>query len=126
MSSWGEDRITEPQLPIYAAFYADETVQVAGVQFGMVKVVAHEFAGVSAENFEAESEKRKPIFIRQYSNWDALLTHWKTSIETIAEEIKAGEAAVRFNDESELAYCEVKPLLRLPERKLQFERQEIK
>jgi exodeoxyribonuclease-5 len=126
MSSWGEDRITEPQLPIYAAFYADETAQVAGVQFGMVKVVAHEFAGVSAENFEAESEKRKPIFIRQYSNWDALLTHWKTSIETIAEEIKAGEAAVRFNDESELAYCEVKPLLRLPERKLQFERQEIK
>jgi exodeoxyribonuclease-5 len=126
MSSWGEDRITEPQLPIYAAFYAEDTAQVAGVQFGMVKVAEHAFAGLNTANFEAEPEKRKPTFIRNFSNWDALLTHWKTSIETIADEIKTGEAAVRFNDENDLAYCEVKPLLRLPERQLQFERSESK
>jgi exodeoxyribonuclease-5 len=51
-----------------------------------------------------------------------LLTHWKTAIESIAQELRSGEAAVRFSDEAELAYCEVTPLLRLPERKLQFER----
>ena len=122
MNSWGEDRITEPQLPIYAAFYADDATQVAGVQFGMVKMAEHDFTGLSAEHFEAEPEKRKPAFIRQFSHWQALLLHWQTSIEALAEEIKAGEAAVCFNDESDLAYCEVKPLLRLPERQLQFER----
>ena len=37
-------------------------------------------------------------------------------------ELKAGEAAVKFDDEKLLAYCEVLPLLRLPERRLQFER----
>jgi exodeoxyribonuclease-5 len=36
IKSWGEDRITEPQLPIYATFYADPEEQVAGIHFGMV------------------------------------------------------------------------------------------
>jgi exodeoxyribonuclease-5 len=120
--SWGEGRITEPQLPIYAAFYAEDIAQVAGVYFGMVKIAEHAFSGVGEENFEAEQDKRKPAFTKDFVDWQNLLLHWKTSIEAIAEEIKSGESAVRFNDENELAYCEVTPLLRLPERKLQFER----
>ncbi|OGV77641.1 MAG: DNA helicase [Methylotenera sp. RIFCSPLOWO2_02_FULL_45_14] len=120
--SWGEDRITEPQLPIYAAFYAEDVAQVAGVYFGMVKIAEHAFSGVGEENFEAEQDKRKPAFTKAFIDWQHLLMHWKTSIEAIAQEIKAGESAVRFSDENELVYCEVTPLLRLPERKLQFER----
>ena len=42
----------------------------------------------------------------------------------LAGELKAGEAAVKFEDEKLLAYCEVLPLLRLPERRLQFERRQ--
>ncbi len=121
MKSWGEARITEPQLPIYAAFY-DENYRVTGVQFGMVKIAEHNFEGVSEVNFEADPEKRKPKFIQNFNDWQALLNHWKASIEAIAQEIKAGEAAVKFDDESLLVYCEVTPLLRLPERQLQFER----
>ena len=67
-------------------------------------------------------DKRKPTFTQSFSDWQALLNHWKTSIEAIAQEIKNGEAAIKFEDESLLAYCEVMPLLRLPERQLQFER----
>ncbi len=122
ISSWGEDRITEPQLPIYATFYADPDDQVAGIYFGMVKTAEHVFSGVSEQNFEAEPEKRKPAFTRNFTDWQHLLQHWKTAIEAIATELRAGEAAVRFSDEKELMYCEVMPLLRLPERKLQFER----
>ena len=121
MNSWGEARIIEPQLPIYAIFY-DESYNVTGVQFGMVKTVDHAFFGVAEANFETEVEKRKPKFTQQFSSWQNLLNHWQTSIEAIAEEIKAGEAAVKFDDVGNLAYCEVLPLLRLPERQLQFER----
>jgi len=121
IKSWGEDRIIEPQLPIYATFYADETAQVAGIHFGMVKTAEHTFAGVSVENFEAEANKRKPAFTQNFTDWPQLLKHWKSAIESIALELREGEAAVHFSDESELMYCEVKPLLRLPERKLQFE-----
>ena len=121
MHSWGEARITEPQLPIYAVFY-DESYQVSCVQFGMVKTAEHAFSGVLAVDFDIETEKRKPKFTQAFSSWQHLLQHWKSSIEAIAEEIKAGEAAIKFDDAANLAYCEVLPLLRLPERQLQFER----
>lgn len=120
--NWGEDRITEPQLPIYATFYHADVEKVAGVYFGMVKIAEHAFSGVAEACFEEEPAKRKPAFIKDFSDWPNLLAHWKTSIEAIALELKSGEAVVRFTDENELMYCEVTPLLRLPERKLQFER----
>nr|WP_294838497.1 PD-(D/E)XK nuclease family protein [uncultured Methylotenera sp.] len=120
--NWGEDRITEPQLPIYASFYAENTEAVTGIYFGMVKIADHTFSGVGEVNFEAEQSKRKPTFTQNFVDWPHLLQHWKTSIEDIALELKAGEAATRFSDAAELMYCEVTPLLRLPERKLQFER----
>jgi exodeoxyribonuclease-5 len=120
--NWGEDRITEPQLPIYATYYVEDSTQVAGVYFGMVKTAEHDFSGVTEDNFKEEVTKRKPAFIKAFTDWQSLLMHWKSSIESIAQEIKSGESAVKFTDENELIYCDVKPLLRLPERKLQFER----
>jgi hypothetical protein len=60
-----------------------------------------------------------------FPDWQSVLTHWKASIESIARELKTGEASIRFADEKQLAYCEVLPLLRLPERQLQFERPEL-
>ncbi|MFM9834994.1 MAG: PD-(D/E)XK nuclease family protein [Methylophilaceae bacterium] len=123
VSSWAEDRISEPQLPIYASFYFDDTSQtIAGLQFGMVKVVEHRFEGFSQTDFDEGSGKCKSKLVQQFSDWQSALNHWKTSIEAIAVEIKTGEASVKFNDENDLMYCEVKPLLRLPERQLQFER----
>lgn len=122
IKSWGEDRITEPQLPIYAVFY-DEAQNIASIQFGLVKTAEHVFTGISEANFEADADKRKPEFIRNFTDWSHLKAHWKSSIEVIVQEVKAGEAAIRFANDADLLYCEVLPLLRLPERQLQFERQ---
>lgn len=122
MNSWGEDRITEPQLPIYATFYADDLTQVAGVHFAMVKLADHTFVGLDEVGFEVESTMRKPTFTQNFTHWQHMLQHWKASIEAIALEIRHGESVVQFADENDLKYCEVKALLRLPERKLQFER----
>lgn len=125
MTSWSDARITEPQLPIYASFWAaseGDYSAISSVQFGWIKIADHAFIGVSAENFDTELDKRKPKFIQQFDDWQSLLSHWKASIESIAQEIKMGEAAVRFDNEKDLMYCEVLPLLRLPERQLQFER----
>ena len=125
MTSWDEARITEPQLPTYASFWAafgaDES-KISSVQFAWVKIADHAFIGVSTDNFETDPDKRKPKFLQAFTDWQSLLSHWKSSIEAIAQEIKMGEAAVKFNHENDLMYCEVLPLLRLPERQLQFER----
>lgn len=119
MNNWSQTRIIEPQLPIYAVFYGDVS-NVAGVQFGMIKTAEHAFSGVAEDNFDVDT--RKPKWIDSFSDWQTLLNHWKASLEAIASEIKTGEAAIKFEDEKQLNYCEVLPLLRLPERQLQFER----
>lgn len=123
---WADDRISEPQLPIYAALVLIEG-EVAAVCFAKVRAGEHQFVGIAADSntlpgVKGLEDARKVFDADKFPEWHALLQHWRDSLEAIADEIKAGEAAVRFEDEDKLAYCEVKPLLRLPERKLQLER----
>ena len=71
-----------------------------------------------------DSKGRKLFDEAKFPDWPAVIAHWKTSIIATAQSIKAGDAAVRFENEKQLAYCEVLPLLRLAERQLQFEHQQ--
>lgn len=128
--SWAEPRITEPQLPLYAAIAA-HAAHIVAVCFGKVTTDNCQFIGIAAQddvlpNVKDLTKVRTDSAFKQFSDWDSLILHWKASLEAIAEEIKNGEAAVRFKDEVALAYCEVKPLLRLPERLLQFEQMQKK
>jgi exodeoxyribonuclease-5 len=124
--SWAEDRITEPQLPIYAAL-ALSGEEVAAVCFARVRPDEQKFIGIAAgsdllPDVKGLEDVRKLFPEDRFPDWAALIHHWKTSIQAIALEIKAGDAAVRFENEDDLRDCDVKPLLRLPERKLQMER----
>jgi exodeoxyribonuclease-5 len=136
----GDCRITEPQLPLYAAIVLaqPEHSPVAAVAFAKVRLRECEFQGVAAADnllpdlVVLRAEVTLPPIsnaseINQTSEelideWKALLDSWKQRLEAIADEIQRGEAAVRFENEQLLAYCEVLPLLRLTERKLQFEK----
>ncbi|MEO8417679.1 MAG: PD-(D/E)XK nuclease family protein [Methylophilaceae bacterium] len=123
--SWAEDRISEPQLPIYAAL-ALSGGEVAAVCFAKVRVDECKFIGIAAQpdilpGIEALENARKRFPEARFPDWSSLLQHWKISLEAIAGEIRRGEAAVCYADEKDLDYCDVKPLLRLSERKLQFE-----
>ncbi|MBI3525097.1 MAG: PD-(D/E)XK nuclease family protein [Betaproteobacteria bacterium] len=123
-ASWGEARISEPQLPIYAAL-ALSSQPVAAVAFAKVRLEECGFLGIAAEagllpKVAAITDAAARKIFPQQADWDALLAHWQSSIAAIAREIKAGEAAVRFDNEKHLAYCEVLPLLRLAERNVQI------
>jgi len=124
--SWADDRIAEPQLPIYASL-ALNNEHVVAVCFGKVRSDDTKFVGLSSEDGVLPEVKAfdslpaNSAFAR-FNNWDGLLKHWQVSLKIIAQEIKSGEASVTFNKISDLNYCEVKPLLRLPERRMQFER----
>lgn len=123
IKSWGEDRLTEPQLPIYALYYPKEDEEVTGVLFAQIKMADFSFTGLTETQFVGEIEKRKPEFIREFSEWEGMQQHWQQAIENIVAEIKCGEAPVKFSRIGDLTYCDVLPLLRIPERQLQFERQ---
>lgn len=127
--NWAAERITEPQLPIYAAIATPDEESVAGVVFA--KVLMHEpgFSGLAEEADllpklmgldSTTGRKRFPA--DRFPDWEALLQQWKQRIEAIAREVGSGDASVRFADEQELRYCDVSPLLRIAERQAQLER----
>ena len=113
-------------MPIYAALAQADPEGLAAVAFAKVRIDDCSFVGIGAEEGllpkvagidEAAARKLFP----DQSSWDDLLAHWRNSIAAIAREIRAGEAAVSFRDENDLAWCEVLPLLRLAERRAQME-----
>jgi probable DNA repair protein len=118
--NWAAQRITEPQLPIYAALVNDE---VAAVVFAKVLLDKPAFAGVADEKdilpgVQGVGDEKQKIFDpAEFPDWIAVITHWRERLHAIAREIKAGQAGVMFADENALQYCEVLPLLRLPERR---------
>ncbi|MDR2220597.1 MAG: PD-(D/E)XK nuclease family protein [Methylobacillus sp.] len=128
--SWAEDRITEPQLPVYASFALykspDLPLEVAAVCFAKLHSAEQKFVGIAAQDDllpgVAGLDSARQMFAQErFPDWAALMAHWRVSIAAIAAEILAGEAAVRFRSEADLRNCEVTPLLRLPERELQLE-----
>jgi probable DNA repair protein len=118
--NWAEARITEPQLPIYAALVADE---VTAVVFAKVLLDKPAFAGIADEKdilpgVQGVGDEKQKIFDpAEFPDWIAVITHWRERLHAIAGEVRAGQAGVVFADEKALRYCEVLPLLRLPERR---------
>ena len=127
LKSWSEPRITEPQLPLYASL-ALKGERVVAACFAKVNIEECKFSGLADEpilpNVTAFSSLKSNSAFKQFEYMPALIAHWQDSLTKIAIEIKTGVAGVIFTDENDLMYCDVKPLLRLPERELQFEQQQ--
>jgi len=129
--NWGQEIITEPQLPIYAAF-ALEGQEVAGVCFAKVRWDNAGFSGILAESDlikgpQRFNEKRRGVEIfneEQFPDWDSVITFWRNKIKATALSLKEGNAKVTIADDDHLNYCEVKPILRVAERELQFEHEQ--
>ncbi len=132
--NWSQPNITEPQLPIYAAFILQEAgSDIGAVCYAKVRSADHAFVGIAAADeliqgaavFD-DNRGRKVFDETNFPNWQSIIQHWKNSITFTAISLKNGDAAVTFDNENQLAFCDVKPLLRLPERQLQFEHQQMK
>jgi len=123
-SSWADTRIIKPQLPLYASLVLKDE-QVVAACFAKVDLLESQFSGVAANDAlpditPFDSLKSNSSF-KNFDGFEELILHWRQSLTAIAQEMKSGIANVKFEKESDLLYCEVKPLLRLPERALQFE-----
>jgi exodeoxyribonuclease-5 len=121
-NNWASARITEPQLPIYALVLSGEqpAQQVGALVFGKVRPGESRVTGVSATpkfvvGVQGMHQMRNKCFAA-FTDWDALQAHWRERIAAIADEFACGHAGVIVNDDTNLDYCEVFPLLRLPER----------
>lgn len=130
--NWAQTNITEPQLPIYAAFILQEAAhEIGAVCYAKVRNADNAFVGVAATDdliqgatVFNDSRGRKTFSEVHFPDWQSITQHWKNSITATAISLKNGDAAVTFDSEKQLTFCDVKPLLRLPERQLQFEHQQ--
>lgn len=127
IKNWGNDRLTEPQLPIYASIAPLEDGKIAGVAFAQVHLSKLGFRGIGdnirspAGLDDLQSPKARKIFDNlRFPDWYHVLDHWRQSVENIATEICRGDASVRFDNDKDLIYCDVLPLLRLAERTTQL------
>lgn len=120
VKNWASDRLTEPQLPIYAALTGQD---IAAVAFAKVLLDDPCFAGVADASGTLpgvrglDDDKQKLFDPARFADWDAVVAHWRERLQAVADEVKAGVAGVVFADEKQLQHCPVRPLLRLPERR---------
>jgi len=66
-------------------------------------------------------EQRRRYAATDFPDWAAVRMRWAERITELACEVRDGVAAVVFEREDELAHCDVRPLLRLAERRRQWE-----
>ncbi len=123
--SWGAARILEPQLPIYAALAFPDRA-VAAVALARVTREEPAFFGVAGSEgllpgVKSLEQQRRRYDADDFPDWDALRARWAERLREVAREVRDGVAAVVFADENDLQYCDVKPLLRLAERRQQLE-----
>jgi len=125
VESWAKPRIDEPQLPIYAALAFPDRA-VAAVALARVTRDAPGFLGVAESDgllpeVKALEAQRKRYAEDEFPDWETLRRLWAERITELAREVRDGVAAVVFDKESDIQYCEVRPLLRVAERRQQFD-----
>ena len=129
--NWATERLTEPQLPIYASIQPPSEGAVNGVVFAKVLMKDPTWVGLARQDklltkvTGLESKAGRKLFPEaQFPDWNSVLQHWKRCVHGVAQEIKAGEAGVRFDRAEDLRWCDVKPLLRMDERQAQLQAQQ--
>ena len=117
------DELTDLQIPIYACFAPIDNL--AGVAIGHLNREKINLYGIISPSIEAITKQlNTKIDHPTIGNWDDLLSLWQSRLEKIAEQYLSGDVSVTFNEKIDFTYCDILPLLRLPEKKYQFEQYE--
>jgi hypothetical protein len=117
---WLDPRVTEPQLPLYCLDLEDE--QIAAVLFAVVRARAKEcaFKGVATEpdgwpGLGVQSQQ-KLLAERGWSDFDAILAHWRAALPVLGDSFLDGWARVDPVDPVKACqYCDLVTLCRISE-----------
>jgi exodeoxyribonuclease-5 len=127
VASWADERLREPQLPLYAALVFPD-VPLAAIALARVHPREPKFVGVAPDGdglpgmaVIGSGARNVAAYTRAgLTDWAALRQRWAVAVRQLAGDVRDGVAAVQVADESDLTYCDVLPLLRLAERRTQW------
>ncbi len=114
-AGWFEQRIDEPQLPLYAT---TNSANISGVFLAGLNTSNLRFRGVTEQEgvvpgIKAFCTTKEAV---DYAGWDGLKTEWKQRLELLAQEVLDGCAEVMPKDiDKECVYCPLPSLCRIHE-----------
>ena len=117
LNEWFLNAYGELQMPFYALFASNKPIDAIAI--GVINAAKPQWIGIGRDKDLLQGIKDSTA--TQYQSWDDLIGFWKCRIDDAIKSYESGNAAVKFTREKNIAYCQVKPILRLPERILQFE-----
>lgn len=103
-----EDRLLEPQLPLYAIANPD----IKGVLY--VQMTDHDVraTGIGAEHLDLSPAR---TLTPPEGDWEGLRTRWLTQLTALGEEFRQGTAAVRPATAETCRYCHLQTFCRIGE-----------
>ena len=118
LNEWFLNSYGELQIPFYALFASDKPIDAIAI--GVINTSKPQWIGIGRDKDLLKGIK-DILSSTPFQSWDELLGFWKCRIQDTVKSYKEGNAAVQYVRDKDMAYCHVKPILRLPERTLQFE-----
>ncbi|MCX7121003.1 MAG: PD-(D/E)XK nuclease family protein [Gammaproteobacteria bacterium] len=119
ITGWFQERLSDPQLPIYAVFQDNITSKYAGIAFAEIRNGDMKYKGVIHENHLQAADKFSGLMpIGKIKNeldifsWDALMMSWKKSLEKLSDDFCDGVAIVDPLKKEVCLTCDLKPVCR--------------
>ncbi len=112
MRGWFDERLTQPQLPLYATV---PSLGADGVAYAEVKRGKFAFKGAASHDIDHTGIKPiEKILDDKCLNWHDLIAHWQEQIHQRAEEFIQGDARVEPDEDSRPCdYCDFHALCRI-------------
>jgi ATP-dependent helicase/nuclease subunit B len=121
VNSWADNRISNPQLPLYVLTNED----IKGATFAQVARNQCKFKGVTSEMDMLPKVKTSVIKSRngqaterELGSWHDWRLHWKESLDAVASEVRQGLATVSPM-KSACTHCELTSLCRIGDEQLE-------
>jgi probable DNA repair protein len=109
---WFGSRIQEPQLPLYASHLNPDAIAFAQIKRGQLNYTAASDPGISLSGIKAV-KFQKHI---ESDRWADLLTFWRDTLTTTAQNFYSGHHAVDpFKGRATCKYCDLQTLCRVEE-----------
>lgn len=110
-TGWFQEALHNLQLPLYASFHTEKP---SAICFAEITAAKMQLKGVAHENYKHDDlnniQKTKNNF--NATEWQAILTAWKTQIETLADDFENGAANVLPLKSTTCQTCDLQSLCR--------------
>ena len=118
INQWSDERIEQPQLPLYALHVDEKIGPLGAVLYGQIRPNEAAFIGVSVDQdmlpgvntVEANSRKK---FGADFREWANLIPLWRERLGATAEALARGDAAVDPKTLNSCQYCDLGSFCRI-------------